>query len=191
MVHADSHFAATVMFGSGHPNDMDVTVGPNVRVNFSCTVNCSYPVDWYKAGHLYPIRTEYNDSRSIPGLQFRISNSTCTSEFKTTYFLEVLARRKFHKSVFYCAAYESCSSCQSTECKCGCDGMCFSRPWFLRGISVHVKFQRHLLIMHLFFNHIVNKMDAAVTTTLHPTPSSSQSLQGIVLFNTYLLCFDC
>ena len=115
---------------SGHPND--VTVEPNMWVNFSCTVHCSFPVDWYKAGHSYPIEN-YTDSRSIDGLKFKKSNSACTSEFKT-YFLKVLATRELHNSAFYCAAYDaSCSDCSQTKCKCGCARRCFSRPGFLKG----------------------------------------------------------
>ena len=120
---------ATVI--SGHPND--VTVEPNVWANFSCNVHCSFSVEWYKAGHLYSIGN-HTDSRSIDGLRFKKSNSTCISEFKT-YFLKVLATRELHNSAFYCAAYEeSCLlDCSQTECKCGCGGRCYSRPAFLKG----------------------------------------------------------
>ena len=118
---------------SGHPRD--VTVEPNVWVNFSCTVHCSYPVKWFKAGHNYPIENHrVTDARSIDGLEFQTPlNSKCTSENKTTYFLEVLATKAFNNSAFYCAAYEICFRCPETECKCGCFGRCYSRPAFLRG----------------------------------------------------------
>jgi len=126
-------YTATVM--SGHPND--VTVEPNVWANFSCTVHCRYPVEWYKAGHPYHVslRNETkNDSGSIAGLEFQIpANSPCTSENKTTYFLQVLATKTLNNSAFYCAAYEICLDCPQTECKCGCLGSCYSRPAFLKG----------------------------------------------------------
>lgn len=112
-----------------HPQD--VTIQPNKRTNFSCTVDCSpvYSVQWRKVGHLYPI--EYG---AIAGMEFNISyNSTCNSENKATYILEVLATTAFNNSAFYCAAYESCIDCPETECKCGCFGMCYSRPAFLIG----------------------------------------------------------
>ena len=116
---------------SRHPSD--VTVEANVWANFSCTVHGSYPVEWYKSGHLYPIMN-YSDSRSIAGLQFRIpARSECTSENRATYFLQVLATKTFNNSAFYCAAYETCYDCPQTECKCGCVGSCYSRPAFLRG----------------------------------------------------------
>ena len=110
-----------------HPQD--VTIQPNKWTNFSCTVDCSlYPVKWYKAGHSESA-IEY-----IAGLKFNISsNSTCNSENKATYILEVLATRAFNNSAFYCAAYESCIDCPETECKCGCFGKCYSRPAFLIG----------------------------------------------------------
>lgn len=112
-----------------HPQD--VTIQPNKRANFSCTVDCSpvYSVQWHKVGHLYPI--EYG---AIAGMEFNISsNSTCNSENKATYILKVLATRAFNNSAFYCAAYESCIDCPETECKCGCFGKCYSRPAFLIG----------------------------------------------------------
>ena len=122
-------YTATVV--SGHPDD--VIVEPNAWANFSCAVHCSYPVKWYKAGHVYPI-SHYTDSRSIAGLEFRIpANSTCTSENKITYFLQVFATKTFNNSAFYCGAYETCYDCPETECRCGCVGYCYSRPAFLRG----------------------------------------------------------
>ena len=127
-------YTATVI--SGHPSD--VTVEPNVWANFSCTVQCSYPVEWYKAGHPFPIRDDIDaDSRSIAGLESRIpAMSACTSDNKTTYFLQVLATKALNNSAFYCVAYESCYNCPETECKCGCVGSCYSRPAFLRGKPV-------------------------------------------------------
>ena len=98
------------------------------ETSHSCC-HCVYSVQWRKVGHLYPI--EYG---AIAGLEFSISsNSTCSSENKATYILEVLATRAFNNSAFYCAAYESCIDCPETECKCGCFGMCYSRPAFLIG----------------------------------------------------------
>ena len=127
-------YSATVI--SGHPND--VTVEPNVWANFSCTVHCSYLVLWYKAGHFFPIKN-YPDSRSIAGQEFRIpANSACTSENKTTYFLQVLATETFNNSAFYCAAFETCYGCPETECRCGCIGYCYSRPAFLRGTKAYL-----------------------------------------------------
>ena len=104
-----------------------------------CTVQCSLqPVKWYKTGRLNPI--EHPTGTNIDGLEFNItSNSMCTSENKITYFLEVLATRQSHNSAFYCAAYENCIGCPETECKCGCVGLCYSRPAILKGNPVKLK----------------------------------------------------
>ena len=126
---------ATVIF----EDPIDVTVEPNVWANFSCTVHCSFQkVMWYKVGRSNVI--ENLTGASIDGLQFNIpSKSMCTSGNKTTYFLEVLATRQSHNSAFYCAAYENCIGCPETECKCGCVGLCYSRPAFLKGKPVKLK----------------------------------------------------
>ena len=133
--HVSFDYTGTVIFE--HPKD--VTVKPNVWANFSCTVQCSLqPVKWYKTGRLNPI--EHPTGTNIDGLEFNItSNSMCTSENKITYFLEVLATRQSHNSAFYCAAYENCIGCPETECKCGCVGLCYSRPAFLKGKPVKLK----------------------------------------------------
>ena len=152
---------------------------PNEWANFSCTVHCGlFPVKWHKAGLENPI---------VAGLEFKIfNNSTCNSEDKATYILEVLATNASNNSAFYCAAYESCIGCPQTNCKCGCFGRCYSRPAFLIG-KLDVCIWIFVQSVHLtFYNHIVEKMDAAVTTTLHPTPSSLHPEQGIALTCTYI-----
>ena len=146
-----------------HPED--VTVEPNVWANFSCTVHCIFPVKWYKAGHSNPIK-----DLTIDGLKFiEPSNSTCTSENKTIYFLDVLATKKFHNLAFYCAGYEG----PQTECKCGCD-RCYSRPALLTGKSSCVWIS--LWLPHSYFlysNHIVQTV--ATVTSPQPTPTSSHT----------------
>ena len=155
---------------------------PNEWANFSCTVDCSlYPVEWHKVGHLYSIEDE-----AIAGMKFNISsNSTCNSENKATYTLQVLATKAFNNSAFYCVAYESCIDCPETECKCGCVGMCYSRPAFLKGKPAKLKVL-YLWFPHLFFfhsNHIVE----AVATTPHPTPATPHTIQGTL--TCYILSY--
>ena len=155
---------------------------PNEWANFSCTVHCGlFPVKWLKAGLVNPI---------VAGLEFKIfNNSTCNSEDKATYILEVLATKASNNSAFYCAVYESCIGCPQTECKCGCFGRCYSRPAFLRGKhACNFNFDfctvKRVPCDLPFYNQIVIKMDAAVATTLRPTPSSLHIWKGIILFGT-------
>ena len=164
-------YTATGIFE--HPED--VTVEPNVWANFSCTVHCSLsPVKWYKAGHSYPI-DEFTGG-SIDGLNFTVqSDSKCTSENKTIYFLNVLATKKFHNSAFYCAAYESCNGCPQTECKCGCVGRCYSRPAFLRGKPCCVWISLWFPHLHFLYSNLIVQMVVPTVTSPQPTPTPSHT----------------
>ena len=183
--HLPLTYTATVIFE--HPED--VTVEPNVWANFSCTVHCSlFPVKWYKAGHPHPI--EY---LTIGGLKFNEpSNSTCNSENKTIYFLDVLATKKFHNLAFYCAAYETVETCRrsrcpQTECKCGCD-RCYSRPALLTGKPCCVWIS--LWFPHLYFLYSNLIVQTIATLTPQPTSIALHILHG-ALACFLMLCVYC
>ena len=115
---------ATVLFTD--PKDQAVEV--NEWAQFNCTVRCGYMVGWYMAGHSIAIRR----NNTVPSLLItRPRVSKCTESNGRTHFLEVLATEAFHKSAFYCAAYEQHH--QDRSCSCGTGGRCYSRPALLTG----------------------------------------------------------
>ena len=104
----------------------DVTVDVNQWAQFNCTVSCRYTASWYMAGHSSAIKR----NNTVPGLLIKRGRaSTCTESDERTHFFEVLATEAFHKSTFYCAAYER----SRESCSCGTDGRCYSRPALLTG----------------------------------------------------------
>ena len=103
----------------------DVTVEVNQWAQFNCTTSCSYTVSWYMTGYSSAIKR----NNTVPGLLIKRGRSTCTESEERTHFFEVLAIKAFHKSTFYCAAYER----HRASCSCGTGGKCYSRPALLTG----------------------------------------------------------
>ena len=126
----------------------DVTVEVNKWAQFNCTVSCGYTASWYMAGHSSSIKR----NNSIPGLLIKRRRSTCTESDERTSFFEVLATEAFHKSTFYCAAYETR---HQESCSCGTDGRCYSRPALLLGKPIYNWFLYSLLSLYFLIGCVL------------------------------------